>query len=345
MRWSDIPKRLAITLVPTLAYGCAAPPAAKAPIVSEHRKDTWAEYELVGDGVFARFPTAPQETGRSSLSRGTSHALSSNGTTSFYCGRVAWPGGRIPSQEQLGLFLGKLLGRGTTAEAPRLHGFPAANFTGTDHEGNSVRARVYLVGDGMIVARVWNKGNDVNQATATRFFDSIRLTIPWRIRTIPEVGLSVAVPAWAIDNSKGPTRGSLPWTAEAPTIAVIAGGTSNVLYTAAGGVNTAWPEASSDASLLERAAAHISGTDKVLSSEVIEYEGTPGRDMLLLSAQGYAHVRIFAVHGSFYTAYVASNAEERVHDDDAKRFLDSLRWYEPDCPAGMRLDGANCTAR
>jgi hypothetical protein len=98
----------------------------------------------------------------------------------------------------------------TSYEVTPLGRFAGIGVLGKDARGNAAVARAYSVGDRIVFAWVSANGSHLNMPDAERFLNSLRLSVPWRVRALANVGVTVALPAFAAPTPpRAPQQGNV----------------------------------------------------------------------------------------------------------------------------------------
>ena len=279
---------------------------------------SWSEYELSGEGLYARFPAEPVDALSTPWNGIGIHglALAGRGSMSFGCGRSEplefGPGPSTSERVSLAQSMapGLFSGSPVPSAARRLRDLNGEMLTGEDRNGNAQILVAYRLGNGLLMAWVTGHGKDLDPGAASQFFASLRLDVPWQVRALPELGLSVAVPRLVAEDTK---PGEVDF---------VFGGVDNLGYTVS--ARRAAAGASPREAIAEAAA---SSGNKVRSSADIEHDGMPGKDVTLAQGVGFVRAQFFAANGLVYRTTVASTSLDRLVDSDARRFFESLRIF------------------
>jgi hypothetical protein len=205
----------------------------------------------------------------------------------------------------------------TSYEVTPLGRFAGIGVLGKDARGNAAVARAYSVGDRIVFAWVSANGSHLNMPDAERFLNSLRLSVPWRVRALANVGVTVALPAFAAPTPpRAPQQGNVEF---------VLGGSGEIKYWVATEAFDAPDTRPRDVVLREYEHRLARGSQIASSVSVVE-DGTPGRDVLLTGVR-YVRLRLLAGPATIYLMSMQSKIREALYDEDATRFFSSLRWY------------------
>jgi len=178
--------------------------------------------------------------------------------------------------------------------------------------------RTFVVGGSLVTASVAAKSGALELSSAQEFVDSVRLDLPWRVQPIAALGVSVALPADVF---------SLEGRDEAPRIFIM-GGVDAVYYGVSATPIAPALQATPDEALTLLLQTTYGERGEMTFNAPLELEGSRGREVLAKIGKEYLRVRIY-IHGDrLYQVMVSSTAKEQRTTSDAKRFLESLRWFE-----------------
>lgn len=196
-----------------------------------------------------------------------------------------------------------------------------AGFRGEELEGESdhksKRVRVFVVGRAVIVLAVEATTGAVDSALARRFFDSAKLALPWKVEPLPSLGLSIALP-----------RVVVPISSKDPGVFTFAlsGLDDDAFIVAAHPIATelqANPEA-----ILDGVEAQYRKMGPVTLSVPFEVDGVSGRDVFVDVKDGHCRARVFAREDRLFQLMFTSKNRGRLSGPDAKRFFESLTWFD-----------------
>jgi len=202
-----------------------------------------------------------------------------------------------------------------STEAPQLQSFSGVTLTGNSEEGDLQIVRAYHIGDSFVVARAIGRGKTLDALAAKRFLDSVRFQMPWRIRMISDIGVSIAVPAYASNVPDQHDR-------HAHSFVVGAKYALRFWATVLSGRQPLTNDPSQIASV-----EPISRHGRIVSSKPVKHESEEGIELLIDGAHEHGRIRVFSTRCRSYVFGVFSTAMERLNDPEAMRFLESVQWY------------------
>jgi len=136
------------------------------------------------------------------------------------------------------------------------------------------------------------------------------------VHPVPELGLSFALPDEAF-----------PVPGDDGTRSFYLGGTDEISFMVSVSPIAAELQSTPD-DVLNLVVEGHEKAGKVAFSAPIELEGIRGREVLIDSASEHLRGRVDARGDRLLQTIVSSARKERLTEQDVKRFLDSLRWWE-----------------
>lgn len=205
----------------------------------------------------------------------------------------------------------------------------ALGFRGLLIEGNSKSskfpqtARVFVVGNSLVVGLVTHKGPGFDAANTTRFLEACRFEIPWRLYPWPAAGLVVAMPSYAIELDESALN--LPEYVQGRSF-YLGGEHSLVFWLAASPVEREDPNVTDD-QLLEESIQGLESTNaRIITRSPVEFRGARGVDLLFETQKQHARWRMLITATRLYQIGVYAKDKQALLQPEAKRFIESVRW-------------------
>jgi hypothetical protein len=310
-----------LMLIAICASACTRAPAqhpARAPASPAASKVVWQEHEIPGTGLFARFPATP----------GESVDWTKTNPAFLYRAVAVENAGQVYSLFEIAL--GSRAGNDSILSAAtqyvrnvkqrqdvRLGPFRGLEVLGEAEKGGPTLVRTFAIGGSIMTATAVATSGALDISAARQFVDSMRLDMPWRVEPIPALGVSVALPA---------------------KVFPLAGGHDFERFFVLGGVDAV----SYYVSMSPIAQVLQSNPDEVLTAVVGEYgtrgtvtfaspvelDGARGREVIAKVGAEHIRIRVYAHEDRLYQIMVSSTAKEQLTTDDARRFFESLRWFD-----------------
>lgn len=306
--------------VALLSLGCGVSPAMKpkVPAPAPQATSDWAEFEVTGGGIFARFPSVPTESASYTQGdpsfpyRGLEAKLDDH--TVAVVELVIGPRG---SDEAVLSVANNLVKYPSQRSRVALGGFRGVEIVGESDKHKAKAVRAYALGGSVVFLSVEKGSGKLDDGVVHRFFDSVRFDVPWRVRPLPEIGVSIALPAQAfqVDAKDENAR------------AFVLGGEDDIgYYVSSTPVAPEFQDTPDET--LNRVLEGYAKTGTLAWSAPVEDGGTRGREVLIDMPKEHLRVRVYITHDRLYQSIMTAAAKERLTGDDAKRFLGSLRWFE-----------------
>jgi hypothetical protein len=160
------------------------------------------------------------------------------------------------------------------------------------------------------MAWVDSVGRQMDRDVVSRFFASIRIAPAWQIRAAPTLGVAVAVPALADEETRTPER-----------VEFVIGGKDPVIYTIA---LSTLPAGSTPAT----APDDVKPPQGILTSSTrIEHDGLPGREWGVTRGKMYLRGRVLATESRLYWLMIVAGTPAQTTDLEANRFFESVRIF------------------
>jgi hypothetical protein len=326
-------------VIVVIVFGCGTPvhKVGSSPFRPSATAKQQPEYELSGEGLYARFPAEPTDSvsfptkpgpslsTRPDNSLGVAIHILSMSSEGFACGcarsrPLEDAEGQSASQQidaAQSVASAAFQGAVERSAAKRLGDFEGETLVGEDASGNAQILVAYRLSDGLFMAWVIGHGKNLDRDKASQFFDSLRLHVPWRIRAFPNIGLTLALPTVAMEVA-------LPNETD-----FAVGGVGELSYSiavSAGGPEQLWPPEPPQLSGLNGSDTR-NATLKILSSKQIEHDGEAARDVVLQQGDRYGRVQYLTTSGRAYRIAIGSKSFDRMDDNDARRFFESIRIF------------------
>ncbi len=202
------------------------------------------------------------------------------------------------------------------------NGFRGVDAAGKDKDGANVVRRFVVVGDGMLLAGVTDPDHAIDPSVAKRFVDGCRVEVPWRIAPWVEEGMTVSVPADAMESASDDPK------TKTKTVTYYLGGVDELAFiVAATRLDprvAAYPQAA-DAILDHAASGMQSSGFKILFTSAVDHDGVRGRE-LLMTKKHQLRWRMFIVGNHLYQLGVIADRASALREATALRFFHSVTW-------------------
>jgi hypothetical protein len=314
-------------LVPCLALslalgGCSAsrPKAALAPapaVAPRRATVTWSSAQIPGTGASATFPGEARESaGWTPGTKGAFYrALEVVSADQTFVMSEYELGPRVPDAQLLTL-ADKLVQKPVRRAPVELQGFRGVELAGESEAHRPKAIRAFAVGGSLLLLGVEATKGKIDDAMAEQFFASARLSVPWRVHPVPELALSVALPAEAF-----------PLQSDENARTFYLGGKDELSFMVTSSPIAAELQSTPD-DALNLVVESYGKTGTLAWSAPLELEGIRGREVLVDSGKEHLRGRVYARGDRLLQTIASAARKERLTEEDVKRFLDSLRWWE-----------------
>lgn len=309
----------------SLLVACGAAPA-KAPTTAAPRPAAAAAQsvraDLIGFGLSAEFPQAPStRTGRDKTVNTV--ALQLEGPPMYQLTAVSTGGHDRPEDTVWFEALRKKMNLEKRRDVT-LAGFRGVELAGT-HENKQLMSRLFAVGDTLFVSEVVGAPDaKLDEASASKFLDSVQLDLPWRIHASATTKLSVMVPAHAIQLDKTePSKDG-----RSSSMAFFMGGAAELTYWVSGEELVNRSADVTDEQLLDGAISGMQsrGVD-VAWQAPIQAVGVRGREFLATDKKAHLMGRIMLSDHFVYLLFISSTSKEGLKSAESSKFYGSFVAY------------------